>query len=746
MSRNSRWLNTATLLCGTLIVLTAFTRAQQTGAIHGGNGITLPPPPPTPKIPVVDVYQAKSIGGCTQQPCDEIKSVSEKVTVVDNYRWLESDHDPLVRQWIDAQIAYTQLYLNQVKNRSAIAKQLTTLMNVETETVPTLVKDEYFFEKRAAGQSQFSIYMRHGLRGSDELLVDANKLSGDRNSSVSIWDVARNARMLVYGVRNGGADEESIHVLKLRSKETIADVLPNGRYLGVSLAPKNAGLYYSVYSKTGSHVYYHAFGSPIGSDKMIFGDEYKGRKLGPLDLIGVRVSEDQRYLTLHISEGVPATQEDILVKDLRHRASNWQQAVYGIRSHFRGQVVGDDVYVMTNYKAPNNRMVRINIAHPEEHNWKTVVPEGTHVIDSFTIAGKRLFITKLKDVRTDTAIYDLDGKQIGKLTYPGIGTGTPVYGRIDQKTGFYTFQSLNRPQTIYRYNIGSRRTDVFFAAKVPFHSDDYDVRQVFYRSKDGTRVPMFIVGKKGLPRDGSVPTLMTAYGGFELSMTPRWNAQYAWWLQQGGYFALPDLRGGDEYGEAWHKAAMFEHKQNAFDDFYAAAQYLIDHHYTTPNLLAISGRSNGGLLMGAAMTQRPDLFGAIWCGFPLLDMLRFQNFLVGRTWTTEYGSSEDPAQFPYLLKYSPYQNVHVGTRYPAIMFFTGDSDTRVAPLHARKMTAAMQAASSSDRPILLHYELSAGHSAGVSVQQLVADYTDELAFLWNETAGVVSNSPAVVRK
>jgi prolyl oligopeptidase len=270
---------------------------------------------------------------------------------------------------------------------------------------------------------------------------------------------------------------------------------------------------------------------------------------------------------------------------------------------------------------------------------------------------------------------------------------------------------------------------------VPFPSEQYEVKQVFYTSKDGTRVPMFISSKKGVKADGNAPALMVAYGGFNISLGATWNTGYAWWMEQGGFYAQPNLRGGGEYGENWHKGGMFEKKQNVFDDFFAAAEYLIANKYTTAARLAIRGRSNGGLLMGAAMTQRPDLFGAIWCGYPLLDMIRFQNFLVGRWWTTEYGSAENPQQFPYLLKYSPYQNVKPGTKYPAIMFNTGDSDTRVDPLHARKMTALMQADTGSNRPILLHYELKAGHSAGVSITQLVSDTADELAFLWNETGG-----------
>lgn len=709
--------------------------AQQATTFHGGGGIVLPAPPPTPMIPIENVYKVSSVTGCTQQPCSEERAVTEKVTVVDNYQWLEDDNSPLVLQWIQAQMQYTNLYLSQIKTMPQIKQQLTALQNVDTQTVPIVEKDVYFFEKRAAGQNQSSIYMRKGLHGVDELLVDANKLSADQNTSVTIWGASRDAKLLVYGVRVGGADEESIHTLDLTTNKDMPDVLASARYFGVSLAPKNKGLYYSIYNATGTHIFYHAFGTAVTADTKVFGDEYKGRKMGPLDLSSVNVSENERYLVLRISHGVPATQEDILVKDLRQTDSTWQPIIYGIQSRFSGRVVDDAVYARTDYKAPNARIIKVSIAHPEESAWQTIVPEGTHVIDTFTVTGKRLFVTKLEDVKTHTDIYELDGKHVGTLEYPGIGTGSPVMGKIEQKIGFYTFESFNQPQTIYSYDVANRKADVFFAEKVPFDTSQYDVQQVFYKSKDGTRVPMFIVGRKGLPRDGSVPTLMTAYGGFNLNLTPQWSAAYAWWLQQGGYFALPNLRGGGEYGQPWHKAGMYEHKQNVFDDFYGAAEYLIANKYTTTKLLAIEGASNGGLLMGASMTQRPDLFGAIWCGFPLLDMLRYQNFLVGRFWTTEYGSSENPAQFNYIRAYSPYQNVKAGTKYPAIMFFSGSSDTRVAPLHARKMTAAMQAANGGDRPILLHYELNAGHSAGVSVKQWVDDHADTLGFLWNETAG-----------
>jgi prolyl oligopeptidase len=346
----------------------------------------------------------------------------------------------------------------------------------------------------------------------------------------------------------------------------------------------------------------------------------------------------------------------------------------------------------------------------------------------------------LVDVKPETTIYTLDGKKTGTIAYPGIGSGSVVFGRADSETGFYTFSSFIVPPTIYRYDVDTGKTAVWTRSKTPFDSDKYEVKQVFYTSKDGTRVPMFIAGRKGLKMDGKAPLLMTGYGGFLISETPYFDAKFAWWMEQGGFFALPNLRGGGEYGEAWHEAGMFEHKQNVFDDWFAAAEYLIAHKYTTRARFAITGRSNGGLLMGASMTQRPDLFGAILCGYPLLDMSRFQKFLIGRWWTTEYGSAENPAQAAYILKYSPYQNVRLGVKYPAIMFLTGDSDTRVAPLHARKMAALMQATVMAEpederRPVLLHYDTKAGHSAGVSLTQQVGATADELTFLWNETGG-----------
>jgi prolyl oligopeptidase len=695
-----------------LIASTAF--AQQTGAIHGANGITLPPPPVAAVHPVTDDYNGTKI--------------------VDNYRWLEDAKSPATRAWIGEENKYTQEYLSHVTNRADIVKRMTELQRIDEYSAPALHGNRYFFEKRLADENQSSIYMRTGWDGKDERLIDATKLSTDQNTSAGIYDISSDGSLLVYGVRVGGADEASLHFFDVASRKDLADTLPSARYFGASLSPDKKGIYYSRFEHSGTTVFFHKLGDDMSKDEKIFGGEYRGEKLGELALISAYVTDDDHYLVISIGHGVPATRDDILIKDLRKPGSAVAPLVYGVEAHTSMSETNDRFFLMTDFQAANGRIAEVTPG-ADAAQWNTLIPAGKDVIDSFSIAGGKLFVSRLRDVKTETTIYSLDGKKTGELAYPGIGSGTVVFGRSDQTEGFYIFQSFITPQTIYRYNTESGKSDIFAAPKIPFDSSKYEVTQVFYNSKDGTRVPMFIAGKKGLARDGKARLLMTGYGGFDLAETPGWNPDYAWWMEQGGFFALPNLRGGNEYGEEWHKAAMFEHKQNVFDDLFGAAEYLIKNNYTTPEHFAITGRSNGGLLMGAAMTQRPDLFGAIWCGYPLLDMLRYQSFEFGRLWTTEYGSAENAKDFPYLVKYSPYQNVKPGTKYPAIMFFTGDSDTRVDPLHARKMAALMQASSGSDRPILLHYSLKGGHSSGVSISQLVEDQADQLSFLWNETAG-----------
>ena len=702
----------ATLALSGTLMLQAQPPADPPNTIHGANGITLPAPPVAAINVVTDDYAGAKID--------------------DPYRWLEDAKSPATRAWIGEENAYTQQYLSQISTRPQIATQLTALMRVDQYSKPTLRAGKYFFKKRLADENQGSIYMRNGWHGEDQEIIDATKLSADQNTSVNMVDISDDGNLLVYEIREGGADEGSVHIRDLRTGQDLPDILPSARYSGISLNPDNTGLYYAKFTHQGTNVWFHKFATPDDGDQKIFGGEYRGKQLGELDLVSVRVTDNHHSLIVSISHGVPATSEDYLVRDLRKAGSDFQTLVYSLEAHVRLIDAADRFFLMTDYQAPNTRIVEATPG-ADPSAWKTIVPEGKDVISSYSIVGGKLFVSRLHDVKTETTLYTLDGKQIGTLAYPGIGTGSVVYGRPAQTEGFYTFDSFIIPPTIYRYDTRTGHSDIFAAPKVPFDSSQYEVSQVFYTSKDGTRVPIFVAGKKGLPRDGKTRLLMTGYGGFDLPMLSEWNPEYAWWMEQGGFFALPNLRGGNEYGEAWHKAAMFENRQNVFDDFTAAAQYLINNRYTSPEHFAIRGRSNGGLLMGAAMTQRPDLFGAIWCGYPLLDMLRYHRFEFGRLWTTEYGNAENPKDFAYIVKYSPYQNVKKGTQYPAIMFFTGDNDTRVDPMNARKMTALMQASTGSDRPILLHYSVKGGHSAGVSMTQLVDDYADEMAFLWNET-------------
>ncbi len=689
--------------------------ADNPSAVKGGNGIILPPPPPTETKPTTE-----NIHG---------------ITLTDPYRWLEDAKSPATRAWIDDQTKYTGQYLSQVKIRPEIVSELTKLERVESYSIPIERGGNYFFKKRLADENQGSIYLRRGLHGQDERLVDATKLSADQNTSVQINDISKDGTLLVYGIRSGGADEESVHILDATKNQDLPDSLPSARYSGIQLSPNNQGLYYARFDPAGTLVFYHKLGSSAGSDQLIFGKSFQGESFGPMQLIGAEITENQSYLMITVVHGVPPKRVDIYMKDLRQPDSPIRAVIHGIDHRFRPVNYGDDLYVLTDYEAPNYRVLKVEIGNPQPQRWASIVPEGKDVISGISIVGRKLFVTGLHDVVTETRIFTLDGKPAGNIAYPTLGSATELMGRADANEGFYSFESFIIPPTIYRYDVTTGKAEIFAKPTVPFASEQYDVKQVFYKSKDGTSIPMFISSRKGVKRDGNTPTLMFAYGGFLVDLVPAWNPEYAWWMEQGGFYAQPNLRGGGEYGEKWHQAGMFEHKQNVFDDFFAAAKYLTGEKYTSTQRLAIRGRSNGGLLMGAAMTQHPEMFGAIWCGYPLLDMVRFQNFLVGKWWTAEYGSSDNADQFPYLLKYSPYHNVKPGVKYPAIMFNTGDSDTRVDPLHARKMTALVQADNTSDRPILLHYQTISGHSAGVSITQAINDTADELAFLWNEVGG-----------
>ncbi len=729
-----------------LLVGPAVVAAQ---AVRGGDHINLPAPPPVEKQPVVDDY------------------FGTKIT--DDYRWLEDAKSDETRAFVTAQMAYTDRYLKQARVRPELVEKLDPLVHVTNWSVPIQRGDSYFFTKRLSDEEQASIYVRRGWglgtgdaakgakpgrvsagfaaeRGKDIRLVDPAALTRDANTSVSLIAVSQDASLLAYGVRQGGADEQEVHFLDMKTGKTLEDTLPADRYNSIdvmaaasagkgkgSVGGANAGgVYYSRFTHKGSLVYLHKFGTRVSADVLLFGREFHSEPLGEMDLVSAHVTEDGHYLLVEIHRGVPASRVDVVYRDLRKPDAVFEILVWGFESRFETMYADGDWYVRTDYSAPNGCVLKAKPGIAPEA-WTTIVGEGKDVIDGSNIVGHKLFVHRLRDVKSETEVYTLAGRSVGSIAYTGIGTASELGGEVSDRYGFYSFQSFIQPPTIYRYDTQTGRQEVFAQPKTPFDSNAYELKQVFFKSKDGTRIPMFVAGKQGLAKDGSARLLMTAYGGFNVSETAVWSPLWAAWLEQGGWLAVPNLRAGGEYGETWHKAGMFEKKQNVFDDFYAAAEYLIAEKYTSTGHLAISGRSNGGLLMGAAMTQRPELFGAIWCGYPLLDMLRYQKFLFGRLWTTEYGSAEKEKDFAYLRKYSPYQNVKAGTAYPAIMFFSGDSDTRVDPLHARKMTPLMQQATTSGRPVLLHYSLKGGHSAGVSAAQLIEDYADQLAFLWTET-------------
>ncbi|HLK32109.1 MAG TPA: prolyl oligopeptidase family serine peptidase [Terriglobales bacterium] len=655
---------------------------------------------------------------------NDVVDVLHGVSIHDPYRWLEDQNSPETRAWINSQNAYSRSILDKIQGRDAISRRLSELMKVDSIQVPIERNGRYFFRKRRADQDLYVIYMRQGLAGNDQVLVDPQPMSADHTVSVDIRGVSEDGSLLAYGIRHGGKDETEIHLLDVDTRKPLPDVLPSARYFAVSFLPDKSGFYYSLMGKDAPHVRFHKLGSDPAQDVEVFGKNY-----GPSNIAYGSVTEDGRYLLIYVLYGAAADKTEIFYQDLVHKGPI-QPLIRGIDARFFGDYGDDHLYVWTNWNAVNGRVLDIDLRKPAQDQWREVIPQHADVIEDFGVAGGKLLVKYLHNVSSQIRIFQADGAPAGEITFPTLGSVGSLSGRWKGREVFFDFSSFHIPPTIYRYDLSNSRRTEWARENVPVDSSKFELKQVWYRSKDGTRVPMFLLYQKGLKLDGANPVLMTAYGGFNISMTPHFSPSAVLWAEHGGVFALPNLRGGGEFGEQWHRAGMREKKQNVFDDFFAAAEWLIQNHYTNPARLAIEGRSNGGLLMGAAMTQRPDLYRAIICGYPLLDMLRYQKFLVARFWIPEYGSADDAEQFKYLYAYSPYQHVKKGTKYPAILFETGDSDTRVAPLHARKMTALMQWANTSGHPILLHYDTTEGHSEGRPVGKQIEDSTDELSFLF----------------
>ncbi len=676
----------------------------------------IPPPPPTRTDDVVDVLHG--------------------VRVPDPYRWLEDQQSPETRAWINAQNQYTNSLLDSWPGRAALKQRLTELLKVDTIGIPYERGGRYFFRKRLADQDQGILYMREGLHGQDEVLVDPNPMSPDHTVSVELEDVARDGTLMTYGLRQGGQDEVAIHVLDVAKRADLPDVLPKALYFSVSIKPDKTGFYYGLNTKEGPRVLYHALGSDPAHDTDIFGKGY-----GPDKIIFAGLSEDGRYLLIHVLYGSAGDRTEVYFQDLA-AGGPIRPIVNDIPSRFYADIGGDEVFLHTNWQAPKSRILAVNLKDPARERWREVVPQNHSAIESMSLAGGKVLASYLENAHSRVKMFDASGKYLRDIELPALGSVSGISGRWTSQELFYGFTSFAVPQTIYRTSLANGEQSVWARIQVPLRSEDFQVEQVWYKSKDGTRVPMFLVHRRGLERTGAIPTLLTGYGGFNVSDTPYFSATAALWAERGGLFAVANLRGGGEFGEAWHKDGMLDKKQNVFDDFFSAAEWLIQNHYTNPSKLAITGASNGGLLVGAALTQRPDLFRAVVCRYPLLDMLRFQKFLVAKYWVSEYGSAENAGQFKYLYAYSPYQHVKAGTQYPATLFVTGDGDTRVAPLHARKMCAEVQAANASDRPILIHYDTEAGHSAGLPVRKEIDEATIWMGFLfWQLDVPFVSRTP-----
>jgi prolyl oligopeptidase len=659
---------------------------------------------------------------------DDVKETIHGVVVSDPYRWLEDQNSAETRAWIDAENACTQAVLTTLPGREAIAKRLGELIKVDTIGLPTERGGRYFYSKRLAGQDLYVLYMRRGAAGAEEVLVDPAGMSADHTTSVNFQGISDDGKIVAYGVRKGGEDEVAIHFVDTDTRKDLPDVLPRARYGAVSFNREKTGFYYAELTADGPRVFYHAYargdGADFGKDKTIFGNGF-----GQDKIIDISISEDGRYLLLTVFYGSACDKSEVYFQDLKDGGAI-VPVVTTIAACFQGGIADGTLYLQTNWKAPNWKILGVPLATPAQENWKELVPEGASRLEDFRLAGKKIIAQYSHNASSELKVLNADGSAAGDIALPQIGSVEGITGHWKSDEAFFSFQSFAIPSTIYRYDFAKRELNVWARPNVPVEANAFEVKQVWYESKDKTRVPMFLFYRKGLKLDGSNPALMTAYGGFDVSETPAFRDDAIIWAEHGGVFALPSLRGGGEFGEDWHHAGMLDKKQNVFDDFFGAAEWLIANHYTSAAKLAITGRSNGGLLMGAAMTQRPDLFGAIVCGYPLLDMVRYQKFLVARYWVTEYGSSDDAAQFPALYAYSPYHHVVKGTKYPAVLFLTGDSDTRVAPLHARKMAAEMQAAQGGDKPILLLYDTKLGHSEGRPVGKIIEEDTQVLDFLF----------------
>jgi prolyl oligopeptidase len=668
-------------------------------------------------------------------PRQNVVDQIQGVPVPDPYRWLEDDHSPQTEAWVTAQNELTFKYLARIPARPRIFDRMTELWNYEKYSIPFGWGGRYFFTRNDGLQNQAVLYWLDRLDSEPRLLLDPNILSADGTIALTSVAISKDGRRVAYGLSGAGSDWVEMHVRQVDTGEDLPDLVQWVKFSGASWAVDGKGFFYSRYdapvegsdfkSQNYFHkLYFHKLGEPQSTDRLVY-----QRPDHKEWLFNGEVSDDGRYLVITVSQGTQV-ENAIFYQDLSIPESPVIELLSAIDAEYL--FLGNDgtrFYFRTDLDAPLGRVITIDLSHPARPAWQELIPQSQDALDFANLTGDQFFVGYLHAAHSLVKVFSLAGELLRQVELPGIGSAGGFSGSRQVQDAFYLYTSFTDPGTIYHYNLETGQSTVFRQPAVGFSPQDYVTDQVFYPSKDGTAIPMFLVHKKGMPRDGKNPTILYGYGGFNISVTPVFSVPWLVWMEMGGLVAVANLRGGGEYGKAWHEAGMKLCKQNVFDDFIAAAEWLIESRYTRTSRLAIMGRSNGGLLVGACMTQRPDLFGACLPAVGVLDMLRFQKFTIGWAWVSDYGSVDDSAEFRALLAYSPYHNLKPGTAYPATLVTTGDHDDRVFPAHSFKFTAALQAAQAGPAPVLIRVETRAGHGAGKPTTKQIEESADKLAFL-----------------